>query len=298
MDANQPANGGAAGAGGANAQDILHEMANTINRDDENMRDAWVAIRGLEGDCSPDFNDFKVCGQHIKRKEVWTVARIWSKDYTKTKVKPIHLFVAMGAAVEGPATAAIMTIAQRDEYVSKFMLAQTSLSYKDACIVAGQTLMDTKDVGQPRAGTTYQGRFRRWIETDMENLWRDNYRRQERLVEEAKERAEERERERADDLRQRQANNNNNNNYNNKGKGRFNRKGQQPYGKGSKGKPKGVCYNFLQGTCTFGNRCRFLHPSNTTECTEADFTDMQGRIESLKNVQYGSWLQQEAQPAA
>lgn len=55
---------------------------------------------------------------------------------------------------------------------------------QDAYVVMGEALLDVQACSLDVIGTSYEGRVRRWFETELENRWREAFRRQERLVRE------------------------------------------------------------------------------------------------------------------
>eukprot|EP00392_Amoebophrya_sp_AT5.2_P013206 g13319.t1 len=248
----------------------------------------------------PGYDTFRVAAKKIIGKEIWVLARTWADDPDAGMkvLHPVHLFAAMQTRVRGDAHEALLTLGQRDDLISRFMSAQTSMTEKDAVVICGEAFIDTQEISLDQAATTFEGRFRRWIETDLEARWREAFRRQERLAKESearkkqqdqedKERREREEKER----RERESWFN----KDRKGKGGKGGKGAHPYnGKGSKA-PR---HFFLDGACTFGDRCKWLHPKTEEECSRADCELICKRVKSLKVENYGMWLPQGRTPPA
>eukprot|EP00392_Amoebophrya_sp_AT5.2_P018388 g18917.t1 len=80
----------------------------------------------------PGYDTFRVAAKKIIGKEIWVLARTWADDpEAGMKVMhPVHLFAAMQTAVRGDAHNALITLAQRDDLISRFMSAQTSMTEK------------------------------------------------------------------------------------------------------------------------------------------------------------------------
>lgn len=65
-------------------------------------------------------------------------------------------------------------------------------------MVAGEALLDIQACNVHVIGTSYEGRVRRWFENDLENRWREAFRRQERIVREREQAKQQREAEERD----------------------------------------------------------------------------------------------------
>eukprot|EP00392_Amoebophrya_sp_AT5.2_P018855 g19499.t1 len=287
-----------AGNNAQNAQQVLGELAQHLNAGERTERTAWSNITGLTGDSHPDFTDFQRCVKVVKSRELWTMGKKWRSEPTKPGVLPVHLFATMQTNCQGAAVNPLLTLQQRDDCIAKFWSAQNCLSPEDAVSTWGECFMDTQALSADVAGTTYEGRVRRWVEDDLPALWRTNYRAQERIRTEKLQLRKEAEENRAKDAAAAAANlaavqaAASASNWRGGGKQRGGKNQRdQPYGKGKGGKKKQVCHPFLQGNCTWGDRCKFLHPITEAQFSKTEFdlvcTEFPDKVRGLK---FGQWL--------
>lgn len=117
----------------------------------------------------------------LKNKELWIVSREMSDDPSKARCDPAHILVAGNTVIQTLDALPIWTRAQRDDAISKLMMARTTFGDHGATQVFGETFMDTQEVNVENPGTTYRGRFQAWIDADFESKWKDSFRRQERM---------------------------------------------------------------------------------------------------------------------
>eukprot|EP00392_Amoebophrya_sp_AT5.2_P019107 g19827.t1 len=147
----------------------------------------------------PSFEAYKTVAKKLKNGEAWCIAREWANASPLEKklptVEPVHVFAAMATRIKGDNHNPLITTGIRDDLISKYMSAQNGLSKGDAYVVSGEVLMDLQACNADVPGTTYEGRVRRWFEADMENRWREAFRRQERIVRERDQAKQQREQE-------------------------------------------------------------------------------------------------------
>ena len=58
------------------------------------------------------------------------------------------------------------------------------------------------------------------------------------------------------------------------------------------------CHHFLAGSCTYGSRCKFMHPANESEMSRAKYEEICTRVTNLKPEDYGKWWKKAGEPAA
>eukprot|EP00392_Amoebophrya_sp_AT5.2_P018407 g18940.t1 len=194
----------------------------------------WLYLAMVDPLRHPEFTDFQRCVKVIKSQEV---GKKWRAEPSKPGIMPVHMFATMQSPCQGVGVSPLLTLQQRDDCIAKFWSAQNNMSAEDAVSTWGECFMDTQALNPDVAGTTYGGRFRRWVENDLPGLWRTNYRAPER------------------------------------GKGK-----------------KNVCRPFLQGSCTHGANCKFMHPTSEAQFSKADFEIVCTEFpDKMRGIQYGRW---------
>lgn len=101
--------------------------------------------------------------------------------------------------------------------------------------ITGEVLIDLQECSVDVPATTYEGRIRRWLETDLTARWRESFRRQERLKKERDERKAEYEKEKAERARQQAEAAANAAHWGGGGKQRKGKGRGGPFGKGKQG---------------------------------------------------------------
>eukprot|EP00392_Amoebophrya_sp_AT5.2_P018316 g18832.t1 len=248
---------------------LLAAIGDELGREEDTLRNAWAQLRGLYGDNFPSCDQFKVCAKKCKGKEIWVVARDWAAHSTgdKINIEPVHMFATMQCPVRGPNHNTLLSLQIRGDMISRYMSAVAGMGKDDAVVVVGETLLDMQDLNNEVAGTTFEGRVRRWFEIDMDTRWRESFRRQERINKERKALNAKYEEDRKE--RDRQWNEHRNN-------------------KGDRGDAS-FCHHFLAGNCAYGARCRFKHPANEQEMSRAQYETVRQRVSNLKVEDYGKW---------
>eukprot|EP00392_Amoebophrya_sp_AT5.2_P019153 g19887.t1 len=220
-------------------------------RGEENLKQAWSQLQGLHGKNFPSYDQFKYAAKKIIGKELWIVARDYA-DHPETAIVKLH---------------------------------------PDAVTIVGETMIDVQACSIDTVGTSYEGRMRRWVEVELDQRWREAFRRQERIVREREEARKEREKE-DKERREKQEKEDRERALWNRDRGGKPRKGegkrQQPYGKGKKGDRP--CHFFLAGKCAFGDNCRWTHPKSEAELSKKDYELICTQVQNLKVEDYGKWL--------
>eukprot|EP00392_Amoebophrya_sp_AT5.2_P019219 g19967.t1 len=135
-------------------------------------------------DTHPTFEEHKKIVKILKNKELWIVGREMSDDPAKARCDPIHLVVGASTVVTSLGLSPLLNRQQRDDLISKIMMARAAFGESGATQVFGSVMEDTQEVSVEVAGATFWGRFTAWIDNDLSDKWKDAYRRQERLAKE------------------------------------------------------------------------------------------------------------------
>eukprot|EP00392_Amoebophrya_sp_AT5.2_P002544 g2549.t1 len=201
-----------AGIGGAA---LVQQIAAEVNRDEDVLRTQWAQIAGVSDECivsdnnnsnertltceeflhlltfqgHPSYDAYKKAVKVLKDKELWIVGKEMSEEPKKPRVLPAHLVIAMNTTVASLGAGPLITRQQRDDWLSRVMTAKMSYGEEPANVIFGEVIRDVQDVNAETPGTTFIGRFARWMDTEFENKWRTVDRRQKAIEKERKEMA-------------------------------------------------------------------------------------------------------------
>lgn len=174
----------------ANARQVMAEITREFGAEEERMRLAHANLTGVDLEVLPTYTGFTAAVKAYKNRDLWSNSRQMWKIGKPGSYAPVDMFCALASRClqrhDDPAIDTAITVAQRDQLISKVVTAKGALGEEAMLKIAGTVWQQTHSIAADMPGTNFCQRVRAFVEGQANENWTAAYDRAKALEEDRK----------------------------------------------------------------------------------------------------------------